>query len=98
MTLLCAIGGVGPFESNLITFNVGKAAIRLSHQISFQITMHIFYVNIHFNLVDEGSATCACQCHARILLALWHLPHTILPFKALTGTTLYLRGFFLSSP
>lgn len=56
--LLSTIGGVDMSDSNLITFNIDKAAPRLSHHIAFQIIVRIYHQNIHHTLVDEGSSTC----------------------------------------
>lgn len=46
--LLTTVGGIDPSDSNIITFNPTSSPFYLSHQISFQIIVHVFTQNQKF--------------------------------------------------
>lgn len=57
-SLLSAIGGIGPTDSNLIYFDLENHVSRLPHQISFLIQAIINENTIHHTFIDEGPSTC----------------------------------------
>ena len=57
-SLLSAIGGIDPTDSNLLTFNSEKFTPRSPHQIALVIQVGINGLNIHRAVVDEGASTC----------------------------------------
>ena len=57
-SLLSAIGGIDPADSDLITFDLDSHIPRLPHQISFLIQVIINSKMIHSTIIDEGASTC----------------------------------------
>lgn len=57
-SLLSAIGGVDPSDSNLIFFDMQNHVFRLPHQISFLIQVINNEKTIHRTITDEGASTC----------------------------------------
>lgn len=55
--LVSAIGGVDPFYSNLIFFDLEKHVPRLPHQISFLIQVIINEKTIHRTIIEEDAST-----------------------------------------
>lgn len=56
--LLATIGGIDPYESNLICFDLENHVLRLPHQIAFLIEVIINEKTIHRIIIDEGASTC----------------------------------------
>jgi len=56
--LLSAIGGIDPYGSNLICFDMKNHVTCLPHHISFLIHVIINEKIIHRNVIDEGASTC----------------------------------------
>jgi len=57
-SLLSAIGGIDPADSDLITFDLEGHTPRLPQQISFIIQVIINAKTIHRIVIDEGASTC----------------------------------------
>jgi len=57
-SLLSAIGGINPADTDLITFDLGGHTPRLPHQIAFLIHVVINSKKIHRTIIDEGASTC----------------------------------------
>jgi len=57
-SLLSAIGGIDPADSELITFDLENHVPRLPHQIAFLIQVIINSKTIHRTIIDEGTSTC----------------------------------------
>ena len=57
-SLLSAIGGIDPADSDLITFDLRSHTPRLPHQIAFLIQVIINSKMIHRTVIDEGASTC----------------------------------------
>lgn len=90
---LTVIEGLDPSESNLIMFDGDVHCYKVSHQVSFYITVCIFLKVIYHTLLDEGSSTCVMSVSywkAIISLELTKLPL----YMDLMDTTLCLRAFF----
>jgi len=57
-SLLLAIGGIDPADSDLITFDLEGHTPTLPHQIAFLIEVIINTKMIHCTVIDEGASTC----------------------------------------
>ena len=57
-SLLSAIGGIDPDNSELITFDLENHVPHLHHHISFLIQDIINSKTIHHTIIDEGALTC----------------------------------------
>jgi hypothetical protein len=57
-TLLKAIGGIDPMDTNLIVFDLEDHIPRLPLQLAFQIQVVVFDKNIFRTVIDEGASTC----------------------------------------
>ena len=57
-SLLSAIGGIDPTDSNLICFDLENHVSRVPHQVSFLIQVIINEKTIHRTAIDEGASTC----------------------------------------
>jgi len=57
-SLLSAIGGIDPADSDLITFDLGSYTLRLPHQIAFLIQVIFNSKMIHRTVIVEGASTC----------------------------------------
>lgn len=64
-SLLSAIGGIDPTNSNLICIDLENHVSQLPHQISFLIQVIINEKNIHRTIINEGASTCI------MLVACW---------------------------
>ena len=57
-SLLSAIGGIDPADSDLISFDLEGFTQRLPHQVAFLIQVIINGKTIHRTVIDEGASTC----------------------------------------
>jgi hypothetical protein len=57
-TLLKAIGGIDPTDTNLIIFNLEDHIPRLPPQLAFHIQVIVSDKNICHTVIDEGALTC----------------------------------------
>lgn len=57
-SLLSAISGIDPADSDLISFDLDSHMPRLPHQIAFLIQVIINSKMIHPTIIDEGASTC----------------------------------------
>ena len=57
-SLLSAIGGIDPTDSNLLCFDLENHVPSLPHQFAFLIQVIINEKTIHRTVVNEGASTC----------------------------------------
>jgi len=102
-SLLLAIGGVDPSDSNLILFDLENHVPCLPHQFDFLIQVIINEKMIYKTIIDEGASTCIMfvSCwKAFIFPTLYQPPNTLesfdghysRPFSVLPNLSITLEG------